>query len=99
MSAIAAAKPKRRRRAIPWLVALLIIVVIIGAAGFWLANAASASINAVGALTVYRPAALIAHDGCNYQPAATGAIVVPGDSIRTDALGRASITLPDGTLT
>jgi len=99
MSAIAATKPARRRRAIPWLVALLIIVLIIGGAGFWLASAASAAINAVGALTVYRPAAFIAHDGCNYQPAVTGAIVTPGDSIRTDDKGRASITLPDGTLT
>src|SRR4029077_7808045 len=41
----------------------------------------------------------LAHGGGAYSPALTGAQVQAGDSVKTDTKGRASIQLPDGTLT
>ncbi len=51
------------------------------------------------ALTVYQPAVTVAHNGGSFSSSSTGAIIEPGDSIKTDAKGRAAIQLPDGTLT
>src|SRR2546427_1221229 len=99
MSALAARKPIRRRRALPWLVSLVVILLVVGASGFWLTTAAQAATNAVAALTVNRPKAFVAHSDCNYAQAATGAVITPGDSVRTDEKGRAFIQFPDGTLT
>jgi hypothetical protein len=98
MSAAAARTPARRRRALPWLIALALIVLIVAGLGFWLNTAAAAATNVLATLTVYRPSVSVAHDGCNYSPAATGAVLSPGDSIMTDAKGRGAIQLPDGTL-
>jgi len=99
MSALAARKPARRRRAVPWLVALVIILLLVGGTGFWVTTAAQAATDELAALTVYRPAASVARGGGAYEAATTGAVLQPGDSVKTDAKGRAGIQLPDGTLT
>src|SRR5207245_2627627 len=44
------------------------------------------------------PVTSVAHDGA-YSQANSGAMVQAGDGVKTDAKGRASIQLPDGTLT
>ena len=48
---------------------------------------------------MFQPTVSVAHGGGAYATSATGAVVQPGDSIKTDAKGRAAIQLPDGTLT
>jgi hypothetical protein len=81
------------------LVVLLILVVIVGGSIYWLNRSAEASVNVSATLTVYQPAVSIALGGGTYAAALTGAKVHAGDSVKTDAKGRASIQLPDGTLT
>src|SRR5438309_9619555 len=99
MSAVAAKPAPRRRRGLPWIVALLIIMLLVGAAAFWLNTSAAAATNAVATLTVFQGVTSVAHGAGAYANAATGAVVQAGDSIKTDAKGRAAIQLPDGTLT
>ena len=99
MSAVAAKPAPRRRRGLPWIVALLIILLLVGAAAFWLNTSAAAATNAVATLTVFQGVTSVAHGGGAYANAATGAVVQAGDSVKTDAKGRAAIQLPDGTLT
>jgi cytoskeletal protein RodZ len=100
MSAVAVKPaPKRRRRGLPWIIALVVIVLLVGAGAVWLNASAAAATSAVATLTVFRPTTSVAHNGGAYADAKTGAIVQPGDGVKTDATGRASIQLPDGTLT
>src|SRR6202165_1343959 len=99
MSAVAARTPPRRRGLRRLLVVLLILVVIVGGGIYWLNRSAQAAVNVSAALTVYQPTASVAAGGGAYTAAATGANVHPGDSVKTDTKGRASIQLPDGTLT
>src|SRR3984893_585638 len=99
MSAVAAKPAPRRRRGLPWIVALLIILLLVGAAAFWLNTSAAAATNAVATLSVFQPVTSVAKSGGAYAAAATGAIVQPGDGVKTDARGRGAIQLPDGTLT
>jgi hypothetical protein len=77
----------------------VLIVLIVGAALFWLNSAAQASVNVSATLTVFRPAVSVQRGSGVSAPAATGATIQPGDSVKTDATGRAAIGLPDGTLT
>jgi hypothetical protein len=50
-------------------------------------------------LTVYQPASSLKHgSGGSFAAAPSGSTVQPGDSVQTDAKGRASVTLPDGTM-
>src|SRR6266851_4798119 len=99
MSAVAAKPAPRRRRGLRWIVVLVVIVVVVGGLAFWLNTSASASTNAVAVLNVFVPVTSVAHNGGAYDPATTGAIVQPGDGVKTDAKGRAAIQFPDGTLT
>jgi hypothetical protein len=99
MSAVAARTPPKRRGGRRLLIALAVIVLIVAGALFWLNSAAQASVNAAATLTVFRPAVSLARGSGAYAPASTGAMVQPGDSVKTDATGRAAIQLPDGTLT
>jgi hypothetical protein len=99
MSAVATKPPPRRRRGLGWIVALIIIVLLVGAGVFWLNTSASASTNAVATLTIFQPTTSVVHNGGDYATATTGAIVQPGDGVKTDVKGRAAIQLPDGTLT
>jgi FecR-like protein len=99
MSAVVARTPPKRRRGLRLLIVLAVIVLIVGGALFWLNSAAQASVNAAATLTVFRPAVSVARGSGAYAPAATGATVQPGDSVKTDDKGRAAIQLPDGTLT
>jgi len=99
MSAVAARTPPRRRGLRRLLVVLLILVVIVGGGIYWLNRSAQAAVNVSAALTVYQPTASVAAGGGAYTAAATGANVQAGDSVKTDTKGRASIQLPDGTLT
>lgn len=98
MPAVAAKPAPRRRRGLPWLLALIVVVLLVGGAAIWLNVSASAATNAVATLTVYVPVASVGHNGA-YSPANSGAMVQAGDGVKTDARGRASIQLPDGTLT
>jgi hypothetical protein len=99
MSAVAVKPAPKRRRGFRWIVALAVVVVLVAAGAIWLNLSASAATNAAATLTVFVPTASVAHNGGTYAPATSGAIVQPGDGVRTDAKGRASIQLPDGTLT
>jgi hypothetical protein len=99
MSVTAARTPPRRRGGYRLIIILLVILVIIGAGLFWLTTAASAATNAAATLTVFQPTASVARGGGAFLTGTTGTVVRPGDSIKTDAKGRAAIQLPDGTLT
>jgi FecR protein len=92
------AQPKRRG-GYRLIIVLLVVLLLAGAAFFWLNSAAQAAVNAAGTLTVYQPSVTLAHPGGTFFHGATGAIVEPGDSIKTDTKGRAAIQLPDGTIT
>lgn len=94
-----AAKPAPKRRGFRLLIVLVIVIVIVAGLLIGLQVAASAEVNAPGLLTVYQPTASIAHAAGAYAAANTGAVVEPGDSVKTDTRGRAALTLPDGTVT
>ena len=78
---------------------LLILVIVIGGGIFWLNRSAQASVNVSATLEVYQPEVSLARGGGAYAPSASGAQAQAGDSVKTDTKGRASIELPDGTLT
>jgi hypothetical protein len=99
MASVAARTPPRRRGGLRILVALAIVILLVGGALVWLNVAAQASVNASALLTVYQPAASVSHGGGAFSNANTGAVIDPGDTVKTDDKGRASITLPDGTVT
>ncbi len=99
MSAVAVKPAPKRRRRLRWIVALAVVGRLVAAGAIWLNLSPSAATNAAATLTVFVPTTSVAHQGGAYTPATSGAIVQPGDGVRTDAKGRASIQLPDGTLT
>jgi hypothetical protein len=99
MATVAAKAPPRRRGGRRIFIALVLIIILIVAGVVWLNVTAQAQVNASAALTVYQPAATVAHNGADFATAATGTIVQAGDSVKTDTKGRAAITLPDGTIT
>src|ERR1700687_5021759 len=99
MSAVAARTPPRRRVWRRLLIALLIVVIIVGGGLYWLNRSAQAAVNVAAILTVYQPTTSVAPAGGAYATALTGAKVRAGGSTKTDTKGRASIQLPDGTLT
>ena len=100
MATPVAAKPAPKRRGgYRLLIVIVIVIVIVAGLLVGLNVAAGAQVNAPGLLTVYQPVASIAHADGAYANATTGAVVEPGDSVKTDAKGRASLTLPDGTVT
>ncbi len=77
----------------------MILVAIVVGGIFWLNQSAQAAVNVSATLTVYQPAASVSHGGGAFAAALTGTQVQAGDSVKTDTKGRASIQLPDGTLT
>src|SRR2546421_12989333 len=99
MASVAASKPSRRRGGRRIIVALVILVLIVVGIVVWLNVAAQAQVNASGSLTVYQPAASVSHNGTDFVTATTGAVIQPGDSIKTDITGRAALILPDDPLT
>ena len=99
MATVAAKAPPRRRGGLRLLILFLILVVTVVGVVVWLNVAASAQVNASATLTVYQPAASTSSNGSDFLTATTGAVVHAGASVKTDAKGRAAITLPDGTLT
>ena len=99
MATVAAKAPPRRRGGRRLLILFLILVVTVVGVVVWLNVAASAQVNASATLTVYQPAASTSSNGSDFLTATTGAVVHAGASVKTDAKGRAAITLPDGTLT
>ncbi len=100
MSAVAARTPARRRGGRRLLIVLVVLILIVGGGIFWLNSTAQAEVNAPATLTVYQPTASLARGTSGAFAAATsGTQVQAGDSVKTDTKGRASIQLPDGTLT
>jgi len=99
MATVAAKAPPRRRGGRRLLILFLILVLAVVGVVVWLNVAASAQVNASATLTVYQPAASTSSNGSDFLTATTGAVVHAGASVKTDAKGRAAITLPDGTLT
>ncbi len=99
MSITSSKAAPRRRGGYRLIVVLLVVLLLAAAAFFWLNSAAQAAVNAAGTLTVFQPTVSVAHIGGVFSTSATGTIVEPGDSIKTDAKGRGAIQLPDGTLT
>jgi hypothetical protein len=99
MPAVAARTSPRRRGGRRVLVALVVLIVIAGGGIFWLNRSAQAAVNVSASLTVYQATAFVQRNGGAYASTLTGAQVQAGDSVKTDTKGRASIQLPDGTLT
>jgi hypothetical protein len=100
MSAVAARTPARRRGGRRLLIVLVLLILIVGGGIFWLNSTAQAAVNVSATLAVYQPTASIARGSSGAFAAATsGTQVQAGDSVQTDTKGRASIQLPDGTLT
>ncbi|HYR50314.1 MAG TPA: FecR family protein [Candidatus Eisenbacteria bacterium] len=99
MRNVAAQTPSRRRGGRRVLIVLVILAVIVGGGIFWINLSAQAAVNVSGTLTVYQPTASLARGTGAYSPAVTGKQVQAGDSVKTDTKGRASVQLPDGTLT
>lgn len=99
MRNVAAQAPPRRRGGRRILIGLVILAVIVGGGIFWINLSAQAAVNVSATLTVYQPTASLARGGGEYASALTGTQVQAGDSVKTDKKGRASIQLPDGTLT
>jgi hypothetical protein len=99
MSITSSKAAPKRRGGYRLIVVLLVVLLLAGAAFFWLNSAAQAAVSAAATLTVFQPTASVAHVGGVFSTSSTGTIVEPGDSIKTDAKGRAAIQFPDGTLT
>jgi hypothetical protein len=100
MPPVAVQTPVRRRGGRRILIAIVLLVLIAGGAIVWLNMAAQAAISANAILTVYQPTASVAHGSAGtFNQASTGALVQAGDAVKTDAKGRAALTLPDGTMT
>src|SRR6266850_4640284 len=99
MRNVAAQTPPRRRGGRRILIVLVILAVILGGGIFWINLSGQAAVNVSGTLTVYQPTASVARGTGAYSPAVTGTQVQAGDSVKTDIKGRASVQLPDGTLT
>jgi FecR protein len=100
MSAVAARTPARRRGGRRVLIVLVIVILIVAGGIFWLNSTAQAAVNVSATLTVYQPTASLARGSSGaFANATSGTQVQAGDSVKTDAKGRASIQLPDGTLT
>ena len=81
------------------LIVLVLVVALVGGGIFWLNTSAQAAVNVSGTLTVYQPTASISKNGGTFNSATSGTQVQAGDSVETDPKGRASLQLPDGTLT
>jgi hypothetical protein len=99
MSAVAARTPARGRGGRRLLIILVLLIAIVGGGIFWLNTSAQAAVNVSGTLTVYQPVASISKGNGAFTTAKSGVQVQAGDSVKTDTKGRASMQLPDGTLT
>jgi hypothetical protein len=100
MSVVAARQQSRRRSGRRLLLTLLAITLAAGGGLVWLEQVAQAAVDAPAVLTVYQPVALLETAGSvSFSAAATGALVRAGDSVQTDSTGRASLVLPDGSIT
>src|ERR1700681_61904 len=100
MSAVAARTPARRRGGRRVLIVLVLLILLVGGGIFWLNSSAQAAVSVSATLTVYQPIASLERAGSGaFNAASSGAMVQAGDSVSTDTKGRASIQLPDGTLT
>jgi hypothetical protein len=98
MSITSAKVAPRRRGGYRLIIVLLVVLLLAGAAFFWLNSAAQAAVNAAGTLTVYQPAVSVQHTGGSFFTGASGAVIEPGDTIKTNTKGRAALQLPDGTV-
>jgi hypothetical protein len=96
MAARVAPVKKRGRGGIRLLIVLAVLVLLIGGLVVGLNLAAQAATNVGATLTVFVPTVSVARNGGTYEPAISGTIVQPGDSVKTDAKGRGQIRLPDG---
>jgi hypothetical protein len=99
MSVAPARNAPRHRSGRRLLITLVVLAAIVGGGLFWLNLVAQAAVSASGVLSVYQPVASVAQGSGAFKPATTGTLVHPGDSIETDGTGRASVTLPDGSIT
>ena len=100
MSSVAARTPARGRGGRRVLIVLVLVILLVGGGIFWLNSSAQAAVSVSATLTVYQPIASLERSGSGaFKTASSGAMVQAGDSVSTDTKGRASIQLPDGTLT
>ena len=98
--ASAAAPAKRRGRGpLRLIVVLVVILLIVVGLTIGLSLAAQAATSVGATLTTFVPQVSVSHGGGAFSSAPSGTIVQPGDSVSTDAHGRAQIELPDGTIT
>jgi hypothetical protein len=99
MSSVAARTPARGRGGRRVLIVLVLLILLVGGGIFWLNSSAQAAVSVSATLTVYQPTASLERGSGAFNTASSGAQVQAGDSVSTDTKGRASIQLPDGTLT
>src|SRR6266568_4784526 len=100
MAARTPAAPKRKGRGgLRILIALVVVIVLVVGGIVTLGVIASADTTVGATLTTFVPDASVAHSGGAFSSAASGTFVQPGDSVKTDAKGRAQIQFPDGTIT
>src|SRR5438046_1943793 len=100
MAARTPAAPKRKGRGgLRILIALVVVIVLVVGGIGTLGVIASADTTVGATLTTFVPDASVAHPGGAFSSAASGTFVQPGDSVKTDAKGRAQIQFPDGTIT
>ena len=97
--AVAAPAKKRGRGGLRIVLALVVVLLIVVGLTIGLTIAAQAATSVGATLTAYVPAVSVARGGGAFGPATSGTIVEPGDSVQTDAKGRAQIKFPDGTTT
>src|ERR1700680_2349061 len=100
MSSVAARTPARGRGGRRVLIVLVLVILLVGGGLFWLNSSAQAAVRVSATLTVSHTIASRERSGSGaFNTASSGAQVQAGDSVSTDTKGRASIQLPDGTLT
>jgi hypothetical protein len=100
MAARTPVAPKRRGRGGLRILIALVVVVLVVVGGIVTLGIVASADTAVGAvLTTFVPTASVAHSGGGFAAADSGTLVQPGDSVKTDATGRAQIEFPDGSIT
>src|SRR5256886_11987919 len=81
------------------LVIVIVAALLLGSGYFFLVAQAQAGVASPAALLVFSTPVDVGKNDSGYKPAASGQSLDAGSSVRTGDTGRATIQVPDGTLT
>ncbi len=95
----AVAGRKKGRGGLRILIVLVVVILIVAGVIVTLGIAAQAETSVGAVVTVFVPNASVSRGGGGCTAATSGTVVMPGDSLKTDASGRAQIQFPDGSIT